>query len=308
MSVGIKQQAEFFRRHWRQEPCLLRGFMSERELSSFTLDRFFCWCRPPVTARFFIRTEEEAAGTSKAAHLPQVTDGPGFFKHFRDRGDEFTLLLNKAQKADPELRQIQRRIGVPFSWRSHDTVATLSTVGSGIGFHAGHEDGFIIQLRGRRLWKLWASDCLGLNYRLKILGDPTKQDVQSPCRPECPPVFECELLPGDALMIPALMGHEGISLEESLSLSIAWRGITPFALLGATRIQFSPKGLLIIENNPESFFCLLPDPEDFNSDPADFLVDSMTEPLKLLGAEAPPTSVLKEAARRMLIAFREGSA
>jgi ribosomal protein L16 Arg81 hydroxylase len=88
-----------------------------------------------------------------------------------------------------------------------------------------------VQLAGARLWRVWSYHCLPTDYRRSLIGDPAHENVAVPSRPVVAPLFEGRLDAGDILYIPALCGHEGVTLEESVSLSVAWRGISVFGAL-----------------------------------------------------------------------------
>lgn len=289
----------FLRSYWRQHPLLLKNLVKPQYLSDYTIEKFFSWCISPAIARLFILTDDLGDGTSKAAHISDPQDAVRLFQHFRDKGEKLTVLLNKTQLVEKSLDILRDSFNIPFHWRKDDIVASLSTEKSGIGFHAGHEDGFIVQLKGKRHWRLWMPHCLNNDYKLKILGEPSRSEVNSPPRPSSSPIFECQLEAGDVLFIPALYGHEGQTIVESISLSVAWRGITPYKILTAVETRLSPKACKIIEEYPNDFFSLLPDPLKKGNE-VDFLLEAMTPQLKLLNGEAPNLSELKRVIRNLI--------
>lgn len=251
------------------------------------MKRFFRWCSAPAEARLFVRTEERAPGSAHAFPLASIGEGPAIFDHCRARGELVTLLLNRAESVEPALERLRARFKIPYVWREHDIVATLAVKDAGIGFHAGHEDGFVVQLRGRRRWRVWNSSVLDDRYRRRLLGDRSVDDVP-PMRPSTRASLTCILEPGDALFIPALYGHEGTTLEESISLSIAWAGLTPFRVVNAVARALDPAVRQIMQEDPAEFFRLLPDPPPGTPDPAGFLLDALAPSIERLRPHGPP--------------------
>ena len=271
--------------YWQRDPFVLHNFLPVSVLRKFTERKFFGWCKPPVQARLFLRTEELGAGSARAFPLESITEGPAIFEHCRKQGDAVTLLLNHAERVDPVLNQIRARFKVPFYWREHDIVATLSLKDAGIGFHAGQEDGFIVQLRGSRCWKVWKPDVLDDRYRRRLLGDVSVEDPH-PTRPSERPLLTCILKPGDVLCLPALYAHEGTTLQDSISLSVAWTSLTPYKILCSSDRKLPGLVREHVERHPEALFRLLPRPAGGASRSAEFLFQELKPSLQLLAADA----------------------
>ena len=284
----------FFRRYWRKRPRLFRKALRPDLLAAFDADRFYSWCKPPAIARIFMRTEEKAPGTARAGIVSHAPDAAQLYKHYRQVGEQLTLLLNSAETTAPEIGWIREAFGVGQAWRYDDVAATLSTLRSGIGFHAGHEDGFIVQLRGRREWSLWGSRTLPIEYVKYLLGDNSRGVVLPPPRPCEEPVLRVYLSEGDVLYIPSLMPHEGITIEESISLSVGWRGLSPFGLLTSMSKEFSGNVLDRVQKHSDAFFRLMPDYRH-DGEPAavDLLLRDLMDSLRLLGSEAPDENTIR---------------
>jgi 50S ribosomal protein L16 3-hydroxylase len=218
----------FLRNVWRRRPLLIREAVPIDARKSLTFDRFRAWCSAPLPARIFVRTEHEAKGTAQARQLTHPCDGLALYDNFIARNEPITLLLNRAESVDAILPKLQAHFGIPYDWRRGNTVATLSAPGAGIGYHAGSEDGFIVQIQGERNWSIWSPDVLSPQYRNFICGSPIEPAVET--RPEKAPLLSARLRPGDALYVPALFPHEGITLTESISLSLAWRGLSVYQI------------------------------------------------------------------------------
>jgi ribosomal protein L16 Arg81 hydroxylase len=216
---------------WRRRPTVLRGAVPPGELPPDPAAAFASWCVPPAVARLYRLVGEADPGAAGAARVP-VGELLDRGEALRRRGRPVTLLLNRVDSVDAGVRGLRSLLPVDLPWRLDDTVATWSDPGSGIGFHSGHEDGFVVQLAGARRWSAWPPETLPDEHHLSVLGRPGGDDA--PLR-RCPdlPELTVELRAGDALHLPALWPHEGQTIGDgpSLSLSIAWRGVNARRLL-----------------------------------------------------------------------------
>jgi hypothetical protein len=225
-------------------------------------DRFHEWCRPPAVARLFV-LHPGGVGAARAAALPKVSEAYDLFTRYAADGESLTLLLNRADSVSPEIVALRDSLGIGRGWRHDDVVATLSTPGSGIGYHAGHEDGFIVQLEGRRRWRAWSPECLTPPQRAALLwpghAELAGENAPPPHRPELPPVLDVELAPGDAIYLPSLYPHDGETIELSVSLSIAWRGVAIAALLEQATRPLDASEQAIVAAAPDEYLRLAND-------------------------------------------------
>lgn len=217
---------------WRRHPTVLRGALPASALPVCPAAAFASWCVAPAVARLYRLVGEEDPGAAGAARVP-VGELLERGAALRGRGRPVTLLLNRVDAVDAGVRRLRALLPVDLPWRCDDTVATWSDPGSGIGFHSGHEDGFVVQLAGARRWSVWPPETLPDDHHLVVLGRPTADDPSPLRRCPDPPRVTVELRAGDALYIPALWPHEGLTIGEgpSLSLSVAWRGVNARRLL-----------------------------------------------------------------------------
>lgn len=212
----------FFAKYWRKQPIVFRRACSP----VVRMNWLWSVCKAPAVARLYSLER----GSAKARELDPVENAREHVKAILE-GRRCTVLLNQVDAVSTGLQKLREEIGVGRSWRYDDIVLTVSANGSGIGFHAGHEDGFIVQMAGRRVWRVWSKDVLPIVYQEFLLGSKRFGEVRPPNRPETLPILECELEVGDILYIPPLFAHEGTTVETSVSLSIAWAGITPLKIL-----------------------------------------------------------------------------
>ncbi len=145
--------AAFLKHVWRHKPAVYRRFFLDAVLRPFRGDTFSSLCKPPATARIFVAADDRGHGVSRL--IPDPMKAWAIFQTFR-HSEPLTLLLNSVERVDPRLRDLQRMFAIPFDWRADDVVATISTPRAGIGYHAGREDGFVVQVSGSRRWRVWA--------------------------------------------------------------------------------------------------------------------------------------------------------
>ncbi|MRD49659.1 hypothetical protein GHT07_20495 [Caenimonas koreensis DSM 17982] len=222
----------FFQNHWLKAPLVCRGLVST--LADGSIDwsgQFKSWAESAtVQARLFSSAILGSNGEPQAHVAKSGSDALAIFEQHASAETPLTLLLNGCDSASPLLRTMRERLNLKRTWREDDIVATMSSHQSGIGFHSGHEDGFLVQLEGTRVWRFWEPASVPRPYLLSLLAHPDFADEQVP-PPPGDPEMEFVINAGDAIYLPSLWGHSGITVGNSVALSIAWKGITPFSLL-----------------------------------------------------------------------------
>ena len=292
-SAEVPGSPAFLSSIWRERPALVPQLLPASE--QWTEQRFLSWCRPPVTGRVFIRTDDRAPGTARSVAFNSIEEAPEIWRLCRERGDTLTVLLNHVEAVDDEVRRVRDLLRIPYGYRQDDVVATLSTSDSGIGYHAGHEDGFIVQLRGGRAWRVWSPALLPMaNQRAIVVRDTASAPGLR--RPDTAPLIECRLRPGDALYIPPLHPHEGVTTDDSVSLAIGWRGISPYEVLIALMGDLSPEQAATVDAEPGAFFQVLP---EALPDP-DAVVAVLGEVFAMLGEHGPDPRAVDAFVRRLV--------
>jgi 50S ribosomal protein L16 3-hydroxylase len=269
---------------WRSRPVVMRGSVS---VPADGVEQFYEWCKEPALARLYILTEQEKPGSAHAGELPSPELVPQLYLQAVAKSEQLTILLNRVERVTPYAEELRASLPAGPDWRKDDVVTTLSSPRSGIGFHAGHEDGYVIQLAGSRHWRVWSPDVISDDYRWFLLGRGDDEYAVVPKRPSVDPLLEVQLKPGDVMYLPAMFPHEGVTVDESVSASVAWRGFGPYSLL--RRYAGAEIGDILDRTaklDPQRFFSLLRDPEagDVVPDYLVQLVDAATG-LQELGVE-----------------------
>lgn len=297
----------FCAQDWRRAPVVFRMKATALAASRDWETTFPLLCRPPVTSRLFFR-EGGVRGTDiNALRVPDSGAAYHLYQELLEIKFPGTLLLNGVEAVDGTLREVHSALGVGQAWRKGDIVATMSTIGSGIGFHAGNEDGFIIQLCGKRRWRVWGADSTSVAYRNHVLGMPVMS--KSPCPPTKSPQVDVVLSAGDILYIPPLFGHDGITTEDSVSLSVGWRGFTPYTLLSAVLHGTESMNLLVWKELSRTkriqYATLLPDPDDSNIDES--WTSAMNMALDMVDARRPLRDAVQRAMQGPLVSSANSS-
>jgi len=134
-----------------------------------------------------------------------------------------TLILNDAQEVSPKLRALMQA----FQTALHtDTFANLYAAWhaqKAFDQHWDPQDSIILQLSGRKRWKVWRP----------TRPHPLEDDVEKPVPPTAEPVWEGVLKDGDALYIPRGWWHVVQPINEpSLHLTVSLTPPKGIDLLG----------------------------------------------------------------------------
>ncbi|WP_088279454.1 cupin domain-containing protein [Ideonella sp. A 288] len=204
--LGGLSPAAFMRRHWQKKPLLVRQ----------------AWpgATPPIDrAALFDLAGQEGV----ESRLLTCFDGGWKLRHgpFARRAlpavkrAGWTLLVQGLDlHLDAAHQMLSRFRFVPAS-RLDDLMISYATDGGGVGPHLDSYDVFLLQVHGRRRWRIGpvADGSLVDGLPVKILRhfEPTQDLV---------------LDPGDMLYLPPLWGHDGIAVGECMTCSVGFRAAT----------------------------------------------------------------------------------
>jgi 50S ribosomal protein L16 3-hydroxylase len=209
--LGGLSAAHFMRRHWQKKPAVLRaaatpGLISRAEL--FELAR---------------REDMESRLVSQTGGRWQLKQGP-FAKLPGLKTPLWTLLVQGVETQLPAARALMDAYRFLPDARLDDVMVSWASPGGGVGPHFDAYDVFLIQLAGRRRWRIGRQQDLSLRegLPLKILAD---------FRPE----EEFVLEPGDLLYLPPRWAHDGVAEGEGdcITASVGFRAPSRFELADA---------------------------------------------------------------------------
>jgi len=201
---GLSPQ-QFMRKHWHKKPLLVRNaWTGESPISRYEL--FELATRDDVESRLITHHQGEwalAQGPLRRRSLPKLT------------APNWTLLVQGLDlhcQAAHELLHAFRF--VPYA-RLDDAMVSWASDGGGVGPHLDSYDVFLLQIAGRRRWRIGrsANPQLDPAAPLKILTNFVAEE-------------EWVLEPGDMLYLPPLWAHDGVAEGECMTFSVGFRAAT----------------------------------------------------------------------------------
>ena len=204
--LGGLSPAQFMRLHWQKKPLWVRQAWQGVRPPVGRAELMALAGRDEVESRLVVRTE----GGWSLRHGPLSRRSiPPY------RQPDWTLLVQgldlHAQAAHDMLRSFRF---VPDA-RLDDLMMSYASDGGGVGPHLDSYDVFLLQVHGRRRWRIAppGDATLQEGLPLKILKHfvPTQEQV---------------LEPGDMLYLPPGWGHDGVAEGECMTCSIGFRAQT----------------------------------------------------------------------------------
>jgi len=197
---GISPQ-QFMKQYWHKKPLLVRGAIPAFSITALNNEVL----ESPISYGEIVQfAAKEAVESRLIQSKPWRFDhGPFQKKSVPELNQPNWTLLLQGMEAH------HRAAAKVLSWfrfipdaRLDDLMVSIAGIGGGVGPHFDSYDVFLIQMSGRRRWRISEQKDLSLNPKLplKILQK-----------------FECEhewvLEPGDMLYLPPHIAHDGIALD-----------------------------------------------------------------------------------------------
>jgi 50S ribosomal protein L16 3-hydroxylase len=225
--TGTLAAGAFLRDYWQRRPLLLRQACPASALA-IDARRLFDLAR---------RDDIESRLVTAFHGRWQLRHGPIGRREVppRDRRG-WTLLVQGVDQVEPVAAAILARFRFLSDARLDDVMLSFASDHGGVGPHRDSYDVFLIQVAGRRRWRI----------------DPRREDGPAQIKPGLPlrilarfePTASWVLEPGDMLYLPPGVAHEGVALGESITCSVgarapAWQELVEpwhLALADATTI------------------------------------------------------------------------
>jgi 50S ribosomal protein L16 3-hydroxylase len=201
--LGNRTPRQFMRRYWQKKPLLIRQAMPGLAAPLSREDVFELADLDDVESRLithFRNTWNLEHGPFSPDELPSV------------KKREWTLLVQGVNLHDDRAHALMNRFRFIPDARLDDLMISYATDGGGVGPHFDSYDVFLLQVHGKRRWRIGAQRDLSLKA-----GLPLK--VLQHFEPE----EEWVLEPGDMLYLPPHIAHDGIAEGECMTCSIGFR-------------------------------------------------------------------------------------
>lgn len=206
--LGGLTPAQFMKTYWQKKPLLVRQAFPnfKSPLSIAALKKMSK--RDDVESRLIQREKDQW----------QMDCGP-FSRLPKASTPDWTLLVQSVDIHDDAACALMNQFRFVPDARLDDLMISLATVGGGVGPHFDSYDVFLLQAHGRRRWQYGQQRDLSLvdGLPLKILSDFL-------------PEQEYILEPGDMLYLPPHAAHDGVALDECMTISIGFRAPDASAL------------------------------------------------------------------------------
>ncbi|SAK80710.1 cupin 4 family protein [Caballeronia fortuita] len=201
--LGNRTPRQFMRRYWQKKPLLIRQAIPKIAAPLARDELFALADQDDVESRLithFRNAWDMEHGPFAPDELPSV------------RKREWTLLVQGANLHDDRAHALMNRFRFIPDARLDDLMISYATDGGGVGPHFDSYDVFLLQVHGKRRWRIGAQRDLSLKP-----GLPLK--VLQHFEPE----EEWVLEPGDMLYLPPHIAHDGIAEGECITASIGFR-------------------------------------------------------------------------------------
>ena len=191
-------------RHWQKKPLLVRAALPGA-LPGLTHRRVFALAgQAGVESRLVVRDERDGwslrPGPLPRRSLPSLAT-PGW-----------TLLVQGVDLHDDDAHRLLARFRFVADARLDDLMVSFASDGGGVGPHVDSYDVFLLQLTGRRRWRV------GPVPRPRL-----RDDVPLKMLAGFTPRHDWLLEPGDMLYLPPGWGHDGVAEGPCLTASIGFR-------------------------------------------------------------------------------------
>ncbi len=211
--LGGLSPAAFMRRHWQKKPLLVRQALPGVPAPLPRAALFALAEQEGVESRLIQRTGSAATawrvrhGPLPRRALPPVSR-PGW-----------TLLVQGLDHHVPAARALLEKFRFVPDVRLDDLMVSWASPGGGVGAHVDSYDVFLLQVQGRREWRIAPPSTRGgRGEPAWVEGAPLKQ------LRDFTPLQTWVLEPGDMLYLPPGWGHDGTAVGgDCMTCSIGFR-------------------------------------------------------------------------------------
>jgi 50S ribosomal protein L16 3-hydroxylase len=201
--LGGLSASAFMRRHWQRRPLLIRAACADALAGFEPRELFALAARDDVESRLVVRSGESWSvrpGPLPRRALPSLATRA------------WTLLVQGVDLHDARAHRLLARFRFIADARLDDVMVSYASDGGGVGPHVDSYDVFLLQLAGRRRWRVGRTDPTRL-----------RDDVPLKMLAGFAPRHDWLLDPGDMLYLPPGWGHDGTAVGACMTASIGFR-------------------------------------------------------------------------------------
>jgi 50S ribosomal protein L16 3-hydroxylase len=228
------------KRYWHKKPLLVRGAIPAFALAKQIGEPL----ASPISPEELFKLAGNASVESRLIQAKpwSFTNGPLKRKSIPSLATpDWTLLLQGMEAKHPAAAKILSWFRFIPDARLDDLMISIAGPGGGVGPHFDSYDVFLIQMSGRRKWRISQQTDLSLspNLPLKILQHFAAEQ-------------EWDLEPGDMLYLPPHIAHDGLALDAACQTwSVGFRAQSYKEMLqeGLWRLAESLDGIPELENH-----------------------------------------------------------
>ena len=199
--LGGNSPQQFMKAYWHKKPLLVRGAIPAFEISKKLGESLGSAISPEEL--FTIAGDDAIESRLIQANPWTFLSGPFKKKSIPSvEIPDWTLLLQGMEARHPAAAKVLSWFRFIPDARLDDLMISIAGPGGGVGAHFDSYDVFLIQMSGRRRWRISEQEDLTLNpdLPLKILQKFKAEQ-------------EWDLEPGDMLYLPPHIAHDGIALD-----------------------------------------------------------------------------------------------
>ncbi|MFC4159088.1 JmjC domain-containing protein [Chitinimonas lacunae] len=195
--------ATFLADYWQKRPLLIRNAVERFDWLPDLAELITLAGRDEVESRLV----EQRQGRWRCENGPFK---PARFKRLAD--SDWTVLIQNVNHHIPFAAELLHRFNFIPQVRLDDLMISYAPAGGGVGPHFDSYDVFLLQVGGRKRWRISSQDDLELveDAPLKILKRFQSEQ-------------EWVLEHGDMLYLPPRFAHDGVALEPGMTWSIGFR-------------------------------------------------------------------------------------
>jgi len=169
--LGGLSPRQFMKRHWHKKPLLVRGAIAAVKPPLSRAQLFGLATRDEVESRLVVQTPPPQGGRKPAARAKGVgaqwalQRGPFARRSLPPvQQPHWTLLVQGVDLHDDAARDLLDRFRFVPDARLDDLMISYATDGGGVGPHFDSYDVFLLQVQGRRRWRIGRQKDLSLRF------------------------------------------------------------------------------------------------------------------------------------------------